>query len=329
MPRRTDTQPAAQTDVPPYATDAPPAHRPRSRAADRGAGGRPPPGRRRRRGRARRRAVRPVAPRARSCAGRRRRSPRCIAESGRLLDGGVRRVRGAPAELRGHPGGDQQVGVVVRPVPRRVPGVPARGDRARTRGRLPGTELGRQPATRRALPGQLPDAVSRPTSTRRGHRPRARGRRPTTRSRCSSTQAASRRSSTRAPTASSADSRRTSIATWAGAVGDERHPRRPAHRPQDDHRRRTAPARPGDVVTVAPPSPIDPATDPFAEGHEHRRRPRSTPCVPAAARPTRRGGASACVPNLYPALGWPRRPHRRATPNPTCSPRSPPRARTR
>ena len=63
--------------------------------------------------------------------------------------------------------------------------------------------------------------------------------------------------------------------------------------------------RPGGEPRSAPPEPIDPADDPFAEGHEDR-----TPPELYAVRPERRaadrpGWTVRVVPNLYPALDPP------------------------
>jgi UDPglucose--hexose-1-phosphate uridylyltransferase len=60
--------------------------------------------------------------------------------------------------------------------------------------------------------------------------------------------------------------------------------------------------RPGDVFTVAPPSPIDPATDPFAEGNEEQTPPEVYAVRPNGGAPDTPGWRVRVVPNLYPAL---------------------------
>ena len=80
---------------------------------------------------------------------------------------GHRGVRRAPRRARGrrHPRRDQQVGFVVRAVPRRVPRLPGAGDRARRRGRLPRPPLERWTRDRRDVPLEPSASLSRATST--------------------------------------------------------------------------------------------------------------------------------------------------------------------
>jgi UDPglucose--hexose-1-phosphate uridylyltransferase len=60
--------------------------------------------------------------------------------------------------------------------------------------------------------------------------------------------------------------------------------------------------RPGDVYTVTPPEPIDPASDPFAEGHEAQTPPEVYAVRPDGGAPDGPGWTVRVVPNLYPAL---------------------------
>lgn len=63
--------------------------------------------------------------------------------------------------------------------------------------------------------------------------------------------------------------------------------------------------RPGGGVgpgSVAPAAPIDPASDPFAEGHEDRTPPELHAVRPAGGAPDGPGWTVRVVPNLYPAL---------------------------
>ena len=77
------------------------------------------------------------------------------------------------AALKGTPDRDQQVGVVVRPVPGRVPGLPAGRDGARQAGRLRRHQRQRQHRTRRRSSSPSTPCRTRPTSTptRRSRRP--------------------------------------------------------------------------------------------------------------------------------------------------------------
>lgn len=61
-------------------------------------------------------------------------------------------------------------------------------------------------------------------------------------------------------------------------------------------------ARPGGELTAAPPEPIDPATDPFAEGHEDQTPPELHALRPAGGRADGPGWTVRVVPNRYPAL---------------------------
>ena len=60
--------------------------------------------------------------------------------------------------------------------------------------------------------------------------------------------------------------------------------------------------RPGGELTVAPPAPIDPATDPFAEGHEDQTPPELYALRPAGGAPDGPGWTVRAFPNRYPAL---------------------------
>jgi UDPglucose--hexose-1-phosphate uridylyltransferase len=63
--------------------------------------------------------------------------------------------------------------------------------------------------------------------------------------------------------------------------------------------------RPGGEPTCAPPEPIDPARDPFAEGHEDRTPPELYAVRPDGGSPDSPGWTVRVVPNLYPALAAP------------------------
>lgn len=60
--------------------------------------------------------------------------------------------------------------------------------------------------------------------------------------------------------------------------------------------------RPGGEPTCAPPEPIDPERDPFAEGHEHRTPPELHAVRAGGGGPDTPGWTVRVVPNLYPAL---------------------------
>src|SRR5205085_4590286 len=60
--------------------------------------------------------------------------------------------------------------------------------------------------------------------------------------------------------------------------------------------------RPGGEPRVAPAEPLDPATDPFAEGHEDRTPPEVFAVRPNGGGPDSPGWTVRVVPNLYPAL---------------------------
>jgi UDPglucose--hexose-1-phosphate uridylyltransferase len=60
--------------------------------------------------------------------------------------------------------------------------------------------------------------------------------------------------------------------------------------------------RPGGEPSCAPPEPIDPARDPFAEGHEERTPPELYALRPDGGPPNSPGWTVRVVPNLYPAL---------------------------
>jgi len=60
--------------------------------------------------------------------------------------------------------------------------------------------------------------------------------------------------------------------------------------------------RPGGELTVAPPDPIDPAGDPFAEGHEDQTPPELYALRPAGGEANGPGWTVRVVPNRFPAL---------------------------
>ena len=60
--------------------------------------------------------------------------------------------------------------------------------------------------------------------------------------------------------------------------------------------------RPGGELTVTEAAPLDPASDPFAEGHEDRTPPEVFAVRPDGGRPNTPGWTVRVVPNLYPAL---------------------------
>jgi UDPglucose--hexose-1-phosphate uridylyltransferase len=60
--------------------------------------------------------------------------------------------------------------------------------------------------------------------------------------------------------------------------------------------------RPGGKPACSPPEPIDPESDPFAEGHEDRTPPELYALRPSGGRADSPGWAVRVVPNLYPAL---------------------------
>jgi UDPglucose--hexose-1-phosphate uridylyltransferase len=63
--------------------------------------------------------------------------------------------------------------------------------------------------------------------------------------------------------------------------------------------------RPGGEPRCAPPEPIDPGADPFAEGHEDRTPPELGALRPGGGPPNSPGWRVRVVPNLYPALDAP------------------------
>ena len=60
--------------------------------------------------------------------------------------------------------------------------------------------------------------------------------------------------------------------------------------------------RPGGGLSATPPDPIDPESDPFAEGHEDRTPPELYAVRPNGGEPNTPGWSVRVVPNLYPAL---------------------------
>ena len=118
-----------------------------------------------------------------------------------------RRSRSGSRQLKGHPGRDQQVGLLVQPVPGRVPRLPAARHRARQARSRSSASTPATRRTRRASSCASTRSRSRPTRTRT-RTSRARSRRPrTTPSRSSWTRRARPRSSTRAATRPSSDAR--------------------------------------------------------------------------------------------------------------------------
>ena len=77
--------------------------------------------------------------------------------------------------------------------------------------------------------------------------------------------------------------------------------------------------RPGGGLPAPPAQPLDPETDPFAEGHEDRTPPEVYAVRPNGGGPDTPGWTVRVVPNLYPALSE----DSRARPSPrrtaTCS----------
>ncbi len=64
----------------------------------------------------------------------------------------------------------------------------------------------------------------------------------------------------------------------------------------------TRATRPGGGLSASPPEPIDPESDPFAEGHEDRTPPELWALRPAGGAPDTPGWTVRVVPNKYPAL---------------------------
>ena len=60
--------------------------------------------------------------------------------------------------------------------------------------------------------------------------------------------------------------------------------------------------RPGGEIHAKPAAPLDPATDPFAEGHEDQTPPELSAVRPGGGPPNTGGWLVRVVPNLYPAL---------------------------
>jgi len=63
--------------------------------------------------------------------------------------------------------------------------------------------------------------------------------------------------------------------------------------------------RPGGELSASPARPLDPESDPFAEGHEDRTPPEVYAVRPGGGPPNTPGWTVRVVPNLYPALGGP------------------------
>jgi UDPglucose--hexose-1-phosphate uridylyltransferase len=79
--------------------------------------------------------------------------------------------------------------------------------------------------------------------------------------------------------------------------------------------------RPGGEPRCEPPAPIDPASDPFAEGHEDRTPPELYAVRPNGGPPDSPGWQVRVVPNLYPALSPA---EAEPTPTPALEPRGQP-----
>jgi UDPglucose--hexose-1-phosphate uridylyltransferase len=74
--------------------------------------------------------------------------------------------------------------------------------------------------------------------------------------------------------------------------------------------------RPGGALDTPPPPPIDPVTDPFAEGHEDQTPPELYATRPGGGAPDTPGWTVRVVPNLYPALSAaPEQPSAHANPD--------------
>jgi UDPglucose--hexose-1-phosphate uridylyltransferase len=80
--------------------------------------------------------------------------------------------------------------------------------------------------------------------------------------------------------------------------------------------------RPGGAPTCAAAEPIDPAGDPFAEGHEERTPPELYALREGGGAPNSPGWSVRVVPNLYPALGAPERRNADEEASPAPAPRS-------
>ena len=240
-------------------------------------------------------------PDARALAARRRRWRRCTRRPSEILAGGLPALRARLAALRGHAGGDQQVGVLVRTLPRGVRRLPARLRRTRARGRVHRHRLGRhEPRHALRVPALVPGQLSELLRPQRPGRPRDHRLDVHARDRLLSTAAAAS-SSTRAPTRASPSSKRTSGATrWtperAGA------PHRPAQRAPDDRRRRALAAARRRAALRAAASRSTPSRTRSRRATRTARRPSCTRCAPAAARPTRPAGRCGSCRTCIPAL---------------------------
>ena len=90
-----------------------------------------------------------------------------------LLDGGQDAFDAAHREAARAPGGGEQVGLVVRALPLRVPVLPEAGGQARQGGRLPRRQPQRQRRRRAEVPRRVPAAVPELQGPRREGRARA------------------------------------------------------------------------------------------------------------------------------------------------------------
>ena len=146
---------------------------PRSRRPDRRRGDRARAGRRRE-GRARGLHVRPRAGQARA-----RRRARAAGRPARAVEHDPRRrprgVRAPDRRAGGHAAGDQQVGLVVPALPRRVPDLPGGRHRARQGDRLPRRQRRGQAARGREVPQRAPAALPVLRGPRRDDREGAEG----------------------------------------------------------------------------------------------------------------------------------------------------------
>ena len=161
-----------------------------------------------------------------------------------------------------------------------------------------------RPSARRARPARSASACTR--------RP----------ARCRSTSAPATR-----PTATRFDEEGIEHLGWRSTL-HERAPRRPAHRPEVDHRRRPRLAARRRLPRRAAPTRSTPRRTRSSRATRTARRPRCGRCAPAAGSRTRPAGSCA-RPEPLPR-GQRRRPRaRRRTPTPTSSPPRPPPARRR
>ena len=147
-----------------------------------------------------------------------------------------RRLRRPAARAAGLPGRGEQVGLLVRALPRGVPVLPEAGARARREGRLPRRGLAGQRRRRPRVPGGVPGALPELQGPRPEDRRRARRRRRLPDAPPSTTRRASWPTCTRAATPARRSWSRTSSATPA----EHGSSARPATRPRSTPRSRCA-----------------------------------------------------------------------------------------